>query len=74
MRRELWQNVIATAVVVAILFDWTRSGIRRCAIWANILEWVGSGGLEPRTSNCAVGWWDGWAGPAGWTTRFGQWY
>ena len=54
MRRELWKNVIATAVVVAILFDWTRSGIRRCAIWANILEWVGSGvllgsNLEPRT-------------------------
>ena len=38
MRRELWQNVIATAVVVAILVDWTRNGIRRCAIWANILD------------------------------------
>ena len=38
MRRELWQNVIGTAVVVAILVDWTRNGIRRCAIWANILD------------------------------------
>ena len=53
IRRELLQNVNAV-VVVAILVEWARNGDRRCAIWANILEWVGI--LEPRTANQSVLW------------------